>query len=268
MQKKQSRFIHYLPVLGCIATGIIYVAVGVIAVLSFFKIKNGGADENSLFAFLDKFIWGKFLVVIILLGTLSYIIWRFYEAVTDPYEYGSDYKGLAKRIGIALSTVADMLIAYAAIGILLGIDSTNENGQPNQLRDMVGNLMDSWGIWLVIAIGLTVAVTAVVQFIYGITRGYKERLELEEYSRFEKRSVYILGWIGYFSRGTILGIIAYSFINAGIQNNSQLVVNTDKAFNFIGENIGTLGFNLIAIGTVCYGIFMFALGISCDIDRD
>src|SRR5687768_5381347 len=114
---KTEVFVHYLPIYGCIATGIIYLSIGMIAILSFLKIKQGGADENSLLAFLNEFLLGKILIWIILLGTVSYIIWRIYESLTDPYGYGSNLLGIAQRTGIALSTIADMLIAYAAIEV-------------------------------------------------------------------------------------------------------------------------------------------------------
>jgi hypothetical protein len=51
---------------------------------------------------------------------VSYIIWRIYEAITDPYEYGKQVIGIVKRTGIALSTIADALIAFTAIQVLLG----------------------------------------------------------------------------------------------------------------------------------------------------
>ena len=41
---KKKTLIHYLPVYGCIATGIIYAGIGIIAILSFLKIRHGGAD--------------------------------------------------------------------------------------------------------------------------------------------------------------------------------------------------------------------------------
>lgn len=71
--KKKKIFIHYLPVYGCLATGVIYISIGVIAILSFLKIREGGADESSMLAVLNDFIVGKILVWIILLGTISYI---------------------------------------------------------------------------------------------------------------------------------------------------------------------------------------------------
>ncbi len=116
--ERKKSFIHYLPVYGCISTGLIYTAIGVIALLSFFKVRDGGADESSMLALINDYLVGKIFIFIVLAGTSCYIIWRFYEAVTDPYDYGSKAIGIAKRIGICLSTIADIMIAYTAMRVL------------------------------------------------------------------------------------------------------------------------------------------------------
>jgi len=101
--KKLKHYVSYLPIYGCIATGLIYLGIGVVAILSFFNLKDGGADESSLFAYLNQYTIGKVLLAIILLGTFCYILWRVYEAIRDPYAYGSDAVGLGRRTGIRLA---------------------------------------------------------------------------------------------------------------------------------------------------------------------
>ena len=49
---------------------------------------------------------------------------------------------------------------------------------------------------------------------------------------------------------------------------ARYVVNTDKAFDFIGDHVGHVYFILVAIATICYGLFMFAQGITYDTDKD
>src|SRR5687768_14203171 len=128
--KAKSKFFRYLPIYGCMSTGLSYIGVGTIAMLSFLKVRNGGADESSMLAILNDVIAGKILLWIIMVGTACYIVWRIFEAVTDPYGYGKNWAGLGKRSGIALGTVADLLIVYAAIKVLLGIGDIQQNGEP------------------------------------------------------------------------------------------------------------------------------------------
>jgi hypothetical protein len=268
MTKKKRTIIHYLPVYGCMATGIIYAAIGVIAILSFLKVRHGGADEGSMMAILNDYVIGKIFIWVILLGTVCYIIWRFYETIKDPYGYGKDMKGLAKRTGIALSTIADILIVYAAIRVLLGASNLQPDGQPIEERQMVNDLLQQGSSWLVICLGLGYLITAIIQFFYGITRGYKERVNIKQLSGPFRNTIHVLAWAGYFARGIILGIIGFFLVKAGIVKDATHVVNTDKAFDFIGDHIGHVYFILVAAATICYGLFMFVQGIKYDTDRD
>ena len=266
---RHKKYSDYLPIVGCIATGIIYVGIGVFALLSYLKIKEGGADESSMLAFLNEYATGKILVWIILAGTVCYIIWRIYEAITDPYEYGSQASGILKRIAIGLSTVADILIVFSAVTILLGTSGSDITGQPTEQRELVEGLLGKRaGSVLIISVGCIVLITAGVQFFYGITRGYAERLNINHIEKWQKTSIHILAWIGYFASGIIIGLIGFFLVKAGIAKDSNYVVNTDKAFDFIGDNIGDVYFVIVACGTICYGIFMFLLGMTYDADKD
>lgn len=268
-RKSYKKYIRYLPLFGCIATGLIYLAIGVIAILSLMQIKEGGADESSLFVYLNKYVAGKFIVVIILLGTISYILWRIFEAIKDPYEYGSNAKGLALRIGIALSTIADALIAYSAIQTLIGVTNASANGVPDEYRKLVENVLShESGNWIILITGGIISATAVIQLVYGFASGYKERLDIARFSSGIRHVIHILAWSGYLCRGIILGVTGFFLIKAGILENAHHVVNTDKAFDFIGDHIGHTAFILVAVGTICYGLFMFTLGISYDADKD
>jgi heme/copper-type cytochrome/quinol oxidase subunit 2 len=265
---KKRTVIHYLPVYGCIATGILYASIGVIAILSFLKLRYGGADEASMMAILAEYVVGKIVICILLLGTLCYIAWRFYETITDPYEYGNNWQGGIKRAGIALSTIADILIVYAAVKVLLGLSQFQPSGQPHEEQAMVYKMLKNQGQWPVMAIGFVYMITAVIQLWYGITKGYRERVDIERFSSVFRNAVHILAWAGYAGRGIILGIIGFFFLKAGITENARYVVNTDKAFDFIGDHVGHVYFILVAIATICYGTFMFVQGIAYDTDKD
>ena len=262
-------FIHYLPIYGCISTGLSYTGVGVIAMLSFFNVREGGADENSMLAILNDAILGKILLWIIMLGAACYMVWRIYEAITDPYGYGKDLVGLGKRSGIALSTIADLLIVYAAIKVLLGVGDIQQSGEPHEEHEFVNKILtEGWGASAVTAIGIVVLMAAVIQFVYGVSGGYKERLDIDHYRKAGKAIIHFLAWIGYCSRGIIVGIIGFFFLKAAITGASKYVVNTDKAFDFIGDEVGHAFFILVAAGTACYGIFMIINGIVYDQDKD
>lgn len=267
--RTKRSFAHYFALYGNISTGVVYAAIGVIALLSFLRLKQGGADESNLVVYLNDYLLGRLAVWLILLGMVSYIIWRIYEVATDPYGYGKDAKGLATRTGIALSSIADALIAFAAVQALFGIGAQEESGPPLEERRMAGNVLrESWGGEAIIALGVIIMTTAAVQLLYGITQGYKERLDIRPLSSEVRKLFHVLAWAGYAARAIILGIIGFFFIKAGATGNARHIVNTDKAFDFIGDHVGHLPFVLVAAGTIAYGAFMIVLGIYFDSDKD
>ena len=116
----KMKVLKILTLLGCFSTGIIYSAIGIIALLSFLRLKKGGADESSFFVLLNGFIAGRIVNWLIIFGALCFIIWRFYEAIKDLHNQGNDAKGILLRTGGCFSSAADAFIAVSVLSVLFG----------------------------------------------------------------------------------------------------------------------------------------------------
>lgn len=267
-RKQKKSFAHYLAMWGSICTGIVYTGIGVIAVLSFLKLKRGGADESSLLVYLHTFFVGRVFVWLILSGMIGYILWRVYETIKDPYEYGSDAKGIARRIVIAMTSLADALIAYSAMQVLFGTSASEKTGQPTAERNLARSILEAdGGVAILISAGAILLLVGLTQMGYVINRTYRERLDIRNLKRWKQSTIHVFAWAGHFARGIIVGIIGFSLIKAGLSEQEQYVVNTDKAFDFIGDHLGAVCFLVVAVGTICYGLFMFVLGVYYDSDK-
>lgn len=270
MEKKKKRsLLKALTLIGCFSTGVIYVSIGVIALLSFFRLKNGGADEKSFMVLLDSFLAGRILNWFIILGAVCFILWRFYEAFKDPYHLGNNAKGIMLRTGAAFSSGADAFIALSALQAIFNEQKALKTGVPVQQRALVSELLNKeWGHTALVIAGGIVLLTAVVLAFYGLSSRFTETIRSKDFSKGWKMAVHGIAYAGYLSRGIILGIIGFFYLKAAAENNSSYVVNTDKAFDFIGDHVGHPYFILVALGTICYGIYMFILGLHYDIDAD
>src|SRR5215203_248848 len=258
----KNKLLKLITLIGCFATGIIYAAIGTIAILSFLKLKKGGADEGSFFVLLDGFVAGRILNWMIIFGAVCFITWRFYEAFKDPYKIGNDTKGILLRTGAAFSSVADAFIAFSVFQALFSQQKAPETGEPVQQRQLVASLLENdWGPGVISAIAILILITAVVLGFYGLSKRFTEAISVEGFSKRQKKVLHGIAYAGYLSRGIILGIIGYSLFTAAITNASNRVVNTDKAFDFVGDHIGHVYFILVAAGTICYGLYMFVLGL-------
>jgi hypothetical protein len=268
-RSSKVKLLKALTLVGCFSTGVIYGSIGVIALLSFFKLKEGGADEGSFMVLLDNFVAGRILNWLIIAGAISFIFWRFYEAFKDPYEVGNDIKGILLRTGAAFSSGADAFIALAALQALYNQHKAPKTGEPVQQQNIVAGILENdWGKTAVIALGAVVLLTAVILCFYGLTRRFTETIKAKDFTSRQRLAVHALAYAGYISRGVILGITGFFLVKAALENNAGQVVNTDKAFDFIGDHIGHPVYILIASGTICYGLYMFVLGLHYDIDGE
>lgn len=254
--------------MGAVSIGIVYVLIGVIALLSFLRVRKGGADEASVLNLLQQIPFGEVIVAVILLGLLSYIFWTFYSAWKDPYGYGKTLKGMGKRIGLVFAGLAYGIIAYSALQALLNL-ANDTHGQPTSQRLLVAKIFH-WGAgeWMVGFFGFLVAIVGLAQFVYVIKKGYREKLEFAQIGKTKKWMITILAWLGHFARGIILLIMAFFLVKASLQSDPSEVVNTDKAFDFLGDRIGHASFIAVAIGTICYGVYMFFLSRYYDFKDD
>ena len=265
-QNRRYKLLKVLTLCGCFATGIIYAAIGVIALLSFFRLKEGGADENSFFVLLNSFVLGKIVNWVIILGAVCFIVWRFYEAFKDPNCIGSDAKAILLRGGAAFSSVADAFIVLSVLQALFAGDKAPVTGEPVQQQKMVADLLQSnWGHFIVMATGIIAMLTAGILVFYGLSKRFTEAINADHFTNRSRHILHAIAYAGYFARGVILGIIGFFLLKASIKKNSSYVVNTDKAFDFIGDHVGHIWFILVALGTICYGIYMFVLGLHYDI---
>lgn len=265
----KRKLLKALTLIGCFSTGIIYGSIGVIAILSFLKLKNGGADENSFFSLLNGFALGRILNWVLILGAVCFIIWRFYEAFGDPHKMGSDAKAILLRTGAAFSSGADAFIALSALQAIYGGQKAPVTGEPTQQQSLVTDLLKTeWGRMVVIVTALILLLTALVLTFYGLSKRFTENIKAGDFTKGWTYVVHGTAYAGYLSRGVILGVIGFFFLKAAIKRNPDYVVNTDKAFDFIGDHIGPVAFLLIAMGTICYGLYMFVLGLHYDVEAD
>jgi hypothetical protein len=258
-----KRFARY----GSVSIGVVYIFIGVIAILSLLRLKDGGADEDSLLELLAGVWLGEVLLWVILGGILCYMMWRIYEAIADPANLGNNKKGIIRRTAIALSALAYGTIAVSGIQAMTGTD--DEEGFEEQRHFIASILAWDGGGWVIAIAGVCIGITALVEFRYVFLGDHRPQMDVIHLSKTKHRIIDILAWAGHLARSIILGIIAYSLIRGAIYNNAEETVNTDKAFNFIGESmLGHPFFVIVALGTICYGIFMIIFGIYLDFERD
>jgi hypothetical protein len=243
---------------GCVAIGTVYVLVGALALLALSGRFTGHADEDRIIRVVMDWPGGALLIWTIIGGLVGYVIWRVIEVFADPYEFGSDLRGMAKRVGVGLSGLAYGLVAYSAARIALGPAGDSESSEERQ-QLLVAQVLE-WpaGSWLIGLTGAALMVFAVLQFWLVARRAYTLEIDLDSRSRGTRRLIHVLAWAGYSARGIILAVLGYFLIRGALRRDPEEVGDTDTAFDFIGGGLaGDTAFFFVALATVGYGVFMY-----------
>ncbi|MDO1511178.1 DUF1206 domain-containing protein [Maribacter confluentis] len=250
-----------IAVLGYIAKGTVYGITGVLALFSAFNMGGQKAGKLEVIDYLENQPFGTVIIFILGLGLLCFALWRFIVSVYDPEDYGTDIKGLGKRVGFFVSG-----LVYASIGVFAILDALNitsliaKGGGGGNTSLQNGTL--SALIFIVVGAGL--ALKGVFQFLKIQNGDILKKFNLQNINSVIKRkTVKRIGYAGLISRGIVTLIIAYFFLAAGFNlrgNSSNTVKGTAQAFSFIQEQVyGHWLLGTIAIGLICYGLYMFTM---------
>jgi hypothetical protein len=152
---------------GYSARGIVYIAVGALALVASF---DGGATpdaKSALATFLDEPL-GNTVVGIIAIGLICYSIWRFVDALWDL-----DEKGHMARAGQLISGTTHLVLGWS-VGVL-AIDGKRGGG--NNTDHWTATLMSQpFGRVLVGVVGGIVLAVGMAQFVKAFKEKYKDEL--------------------------------------------------------------------------------------------
>lgn len=248
-----SRRAELLYRIGYCCHGFIHVVIGFLALT--LALGEGGelTGPKGALAAISRQPFGKFMLLVLGLGMLGYVAWRFAQAFGNLDHERKDWKGTAKRIGQAVSGVIYLTFAFIALrGFATGhMASSNESSLSADILGLPG------GSWLLIAIGVAVAVTGIQQIIKGIRETFMAEVDQRQMSAKESKLLRTSGKIGLPARGVVLCIVGYLFMKTGWQHQPRETGTKGALETLMGEPYGITVLAIIAIGFIAYGVHCF-----------
>src|SRR5690606_38834243 len=101
------------------------------------------ADEERIIHILLELPYGSVIIWLLIAGLGGYILWRIFEALTDPYEFGKDISGMGKRTGVAMSGFAYAAMGYSAYNVTISGSGNVETGELEQ-QLLVSQVLNWW----------------------------------------------------------------------------------------------------------------------------
>lgn len=243
---------------GLSAKGVVYCLVGIIAFMAAFEIDGKStqkAGKSGIFQTILEQPFGKWLLAAVALGLACYTIWRFIQALQDSNNQGSDAKGVAKRLRYAFSGIVYAGLAFLAAKLVLGNGGSNGDSRETLAREL---LQQPFGQWLVGIVAVITMLTGVYQIYYGLSEKYKKKVQSGGFKSDIEQKMVRVGKIGYVARGVVWLVIGYLFLKAAMQTNPEQAGGSSSAFAFLeSASYGSYLLGAVALGLICYGVFMF-----------
>jgi len=236
---------------GLVARGVIYLLIGVIAVLVALGRSSQQADQQGALQLLAGKPYGLVALVLLGIGFAGYALWRLSEAA---FGVTGDGDGAGPRLKSLGRAVVYAFFAFLTFKVIAGRATSTET---HQTQDITAKVMQhAGGRWAVGIVGLIVVIIGLVLVTEGIRHKFMKYLQTSQMSPRTRRMVEILGVIGTIARGLVFAIAGIGVIEAAVTHNAGKSGGIDKALLTLrGEPYGVVLLLIAAVGLIIFGIY-------------
>lgn len=245
--------------LGYAVKGILYIVIGVLAIL--LAVGHGGkaTDQRGAIGAIASLPFGRFILIVMVIGLFGFGLWSIFQGILDTDGQGTKAKGIIARIGYAAVGVAYIILGYGALRVVTGTGGAGKS-TTSSTQDWTALLLKQpAGQALVVIVGLIVLAIALYLYIRAYKAQFQARLNLGRLRRASRRAIVGLGRFGYAALGVVFTIIGIFLIVAALQHNAHKAVGLDGALrNLIHQPFGPVLLAIVALGLIAYGLYSFA----------
>ena len=247
MSSKKKNFARF----GMIAKGAVYALIGVLTAMAAFGQGGQKTGSKGALQYLAGQSYGQIILIILGIGLLGYVFWRFYQVFQNPKGLDDNIKGHAKRVGYFISGLIYGALAFYSFK--LGFGSGGSSGGSSMMGGLMGG---SNGDTIAIIIGAGMAIKAIYDLYRAYSNKFREEVQEVGMSQEEQKLLINAGKVGHTARGLVIGLMAYLTLSSGLSSGSKINSKTD-AFTYIQNEFGSVVLGIVAIGLVAYGVYMF-----------
>ncbi len=252
---RHSTALQLLARAGYVASGVLHLLIGVLAVQLAFGSSSGSADQSGAFRQLAQAPGGAAILWVVTIGFAALALWQLLEALLGVP--GTDSaKEVGARLKAAAKAVLYGVLAWTAAQFAVGGGS---GGGGNQQESLTADVMKSTaGQWLVGAVGLVIVGVGVFHVVKGWRKKFLEDLQGTGGGAVGT-AVVRLGQVGYVAKGLALAVLGGLFVAAAVTHDADKAGGLDDALHTIREQpFGTVLLVVTGVGIAAYGVYSFA----------
>jgi len=245
-------WIERLARVGYAAKAVVYFTVGLLAAQAAFGAGGQTTDQRGALRTIMAQPMGRTLMAIIAAGLFGYAVWRLISAVTDAERKGSEAKGIALRVGMAVRALAYAALGVEALRLVMGAGSSGGQGTQHWTARLLTMPM---GRTLVLLAGAGVIAYGIYQLYRAYAAKLSKQLDLSPLTPEASTWVVRLSRFGIGARGVVFTIIGWFLVRAGMERDASEAGG-------LGEALATLerqGYGPWLLGIVALGLIAYAL---------
>jgi hypothetical protein len=241
---------HFLARVGLTARGVIYILIGVVAVLVALGQSKREADQLGALQLLAGKSYGLVALWLLGIGFAAYALWRLSEAA---FGVTGEKPGAGPRLKSLGRAIVYAAFSYLTFTVIHG----TAQSQSKRQQDVTATAMrHTDGRVLVAVIGAAVVIAGIVLVIEGVRKKFMKQLMTGQMSPRVRRAVKWLGMIGTIARGLVFALAGIGVIAAAITHKASESGGIDKALLTLrNQPFGEFLMLLAALGLVIFGVY-------------
>lgn len=250
-RKKRATPVEWLARAGYGARGLVYIVIGVFAVMAASELRGRASGSNGALLALARWPLGPLWLGLLAAGLCGFVLWRAAQSLFDADHVGKSKKALAKRAGQALSALIYGALAWSCLAAMDGIEDVRE-GESNaeSFRTL---LALPYGEFLLSALGVGVFVAGVLNVLHGLWGKFREHLtgdgDLHQWT-------VPLARAGYFARGFVFLSLGFFLVEAAFDLAKVESATLAGALQEIERQpFGSLLVAMAGVGLAAFGLF-------------
>lgn len=249
-----NRALAFASRIGYGARGLVYLGVGVIALLAATDLVPRTTGTQGVLETWAKWPLGLFLIGAVGCGLLGFALWRTLQTILDADHHGVSPKGLVVRAGQAISGLVYGALSFSAFELLDAFEDVGEADETHGIPDTVALVMNyPHGDSLVLLAGVMALIAAMGFVIQGLAQDFAKRLECDD--RLCRWAV-PLAKVGYVARGLATIPVGLFLIKAGLAARAADAKSWGDALQTVEQQpLGSWVLGTIALGLMAFGAF-------------
>lgn len=250
-----SKGIERLARLGYAAKGTLYLVIGFYAGLAVLGAGGGTGGTREAILTIARQPFGVFLLILLGIGLCGHVLWRLTQAFADPERKGRGAKGLVRRLGMLLSGVIYLTLAFVTAELILS-GSSGGGSSPEQRS---ATLMSyPGGLYILGLVGLGFIAVGLYQMWRAYQVSFRKHWKTHTMSERQIRVATLAGRIGLPARAVVFIIVGLFLIIAAWTANPNEARGMDGALlTLAGQPFGRWLLGAVALGMICYGCYCF-----------